>query len=263
MNNNIKRARQLIDCFNKENPNITYTCFGPTGPTGPTGPASATITVGVTTTTAPGTNASVVNTGTPSNAILDFNIPAGATGPQGPQGPQGIQGIQGQTGPTGPTGPAGPAGPIGPVGPAGPAGTTETTTYGRKYDTSQTPLSLTASVSQDVPLASNGPANGVTQETANKLTIPTNGIYKIDYYFSGSTNTATDVTITLNQNTTPISDTTINKNLTANVDTDFVGSTIANFNANDKIGLSIEATNTATISPASDTSAYINIIKIA
>ena len=248
MNNNIKRARQLIDCFNKENPNITYTCFGPTGPTGPTGPASATITVGVTTTTAPGTNASVVNTGTPSNAILDFNIPAGATGPQGPQG------IQGQTGPTGPTGP---------TEPAGPAGTTETTTYGRKYDTSQTPLSLTASVSQDVPLASNGPANGVTQETANKLTIPTNGIYKIDYYFSGSTNTATDVTITLNQNTTPISNTTINKNLTANVDTDFVGSTIANFNANDKIGLSIEATNTATISPASDTSAYINIIKIA
>ena len=260
MNNNIKRARQLIDCFNKENPNITYTCFGPTGPTGPTGPASATITVGVTTTTAPGTNASVVNTGTPSNAILDFNIPAGATGPQGPQG------IQGQTGPTGPQGPQGiqgQTGPTGPTGPAGPAGTTETTTYGRKYDTSQTPLSLTASVSQDVPLASNGPANGVTQETANKLTIPTNGIYKIDYYFSGSTNTATDVTITLNQNTTPISNTTINKNLTANVDTDFVGSTIANFNANDKIGLSIEATNTATISPASDTSAYINIIKIA
>ena len=81
MNNNIKRAKQYIDCFNKENPNITYTCFGPTGPTGPTGPAGATITVGVTTTTDPGTNASVVNTGTPSNAILEFNIPAGATGP--------------------------------------------------------------------------------------------------------------------------------------------------------------------------------------
>ena len=36
MNNNIKRSKQYIDCFNKENPNITYTCFGPTGPTGPT-----------------------------------------------------------------------------------------------------------------------------------------------------------------------------------------------------------------------------------
>lgn len=263
MNNNIKRAKQYIDCFNKENPNITYTCFGPTGPTGPTGPAGATITVGVTTTTDPGTNASVVNTGTPSNAILEFNIPAGATGPTGPQGAQGPTGAQGAQGVEGPTGPQGPQGPQGNTGPAGPAGSTETTTYGRKYDTSQTPLTLTGSVSQDVPLASNGPANGITQETTNKLTIPANGIYKIDYYFSGSTNTTTDVTITLNQNTTPISNTTINKNLTANIDTDFVGSTIANFNANDKIGLSIEATNTATISPSSDTSAYINIIKIA
>ncbi len=263
MNNNIKRAKQYIDCFNKENPNITYTCFGPTGPTGPTGPAGATITVGVTTTTDPGTNASVVNTGTPSNAVLEFNIPAGATGPTGPQGAQGPTGAQGAQGVEGPTGPQGPQGPQGNAGPAGPAGLTETTTYGRKYDTSQTPLTLTGSVSQDVPLASNGPANGITQETTNKLTIPANGIYKIDYYFSGSTNTTTDVTITLNQNTTPISNTTINKNLTANIDTDFVGSTIANFNANDKIGLSIEATNTATISPSSDTSAYINIIKIA
>ena len=101
MNNNIKKARQLIDCFNKENSNVTYTCFGATGPTGPTGPAGATITVGVTTTTAPGTNASVVNTGTSSNAVLDFSIPAGATGPTGPTGPQGIQGETGTTGQTG------------------------------------------------------------------------------------------------------------------------------------------------------------------
>lgn len=36
MNNNIKKAKQYIDCFNKEKPNITYTCVGPTGPTGPT-----------------------------------------------------------------------------------------------------------------------------------------------------------------------------------------------------------------------------------
>ena len=225
--------------------------------------AGATITVCVTTTTDPGTNASVVNTGTPSNAVLEFNIPAGATGPQGPQGIQGPQGAQGIQGAEGPTGPAGPTGPQGNQGPIGPAGITQTTTYGRKYETSQTPLSLTASVSQDVPLATNGLANQITQETENKLTIPTTGIYKIDYYFSGSSNTATDVTISVNQNTTPISNTTIGKSLTANQDTDFVGSTIANLNANDKIGLSIEATNTATISPSSDTSAYINIIKIA
>lgn len=236
MNNNIKKARQLIDCFNKENPNITYTCFGPTGPTGPTGPAGATITVGTTTTTEPGTNASVTNVGTPSNAILDFNIPAGATGPIGPQGN---------------------------TGPAGPSGTTETNTYGRKYDTSQTPLTLTENTPQDVPLASNGLASGITQETANKLTIPSSGIYKIDYYFSGNSNTATDVTLTLNQNATTVSNATISKNLAANADTALIGSTINNFNANDKIGLQIEATNNATITPSSDTSAYLNIVKIA
>lgn len=251
MNNNIKKARQLIDCFNKENPNITYTCFGPTGPTGPTGPAGATITVGRTTTTEPGTNASVTNVGTPSNAILDFNIPAGATGPIGPQGIQG------------PAGPTGPAGPIGPTGPAGPSGTTETNTYGRKYDTSQTPLTLTENTPQDVPLASNGLASGITQETANKLTIPSSGIYKIDYYFSGNSNTATDVTLTLNQNATTVSNATISKSLAANADTALIGSTINNFNANDKIGLQIEATNNATITPSSDTSAYLNIVKIA
>ena len=266
MNNNIKKARQLIDCFNKENPNITYTCFGPTGPTGPTGPAGATITVGRTTTTEPGTNASVTNVGTPSNAILDFNIPAGATGPIGPQGiqgPAGPTGPQGIQGPIGPTGPAGPAGPQGNTGPAGPSGTTETNTYGRKYDTSQTPLTLTENTPQDVPLASNGLASGITQETANKLTIPSSGIYKIDYYFSGNSNTATDVTLTLNQNATTVSNATISKNLAANADTALIGSTINNFNANDKIGLQIEATNNATITPSSDTSAYLNIVKIA
>ena len=207
-----------------------------------TGPAGATITVGRTTTTEPGTNASVTNVGTPSNAILDFNIPAGATGPIGPQGIQG---------------------PAGPTGPAGPSGTTETNTYGRKYDTSQTPLTLTENTPQDVPLASNGLASGITQETANKLTIPSSGIYKIDYYFSGNSNTATDVTLTLNQNATTVSNATISKNLAANADTALIGSTINNFNANDKIGLQIEATNNATITPSSDTSAYLNIVKIA
>ena len=49
------------------------------GPTGPTGPAGTSISVGTTTTSEPGTSASVVNSGTPSNVILDFNSPAGAT----------------------------------------------------------------------------------------------------------------------------------------------------------------------------------------
>ena len=84
---------------------------GPTGPTGPAGPA--TITVGTTTTGEPGTNASVTNVGTNENVILNFSIPAGATGPTGPQG------LAGETGPTGATGPQGLVGETGPTGATG------------------------------------------------------------------------------------------------------------------------------------------------
>ena len=111
--------------------------IGPTGPTGPTGPA--TIAVGTTTTGAPGTDATVTNTGTGTVAILNFVIPAGATGPAGeigatgPTGPAGEIGATGPTGPTGEagaTGPTGPAGEIGATGPTGPAGETPTLTIG-------------------------------------------------------------------------------------------------------------------------------------
>ena len=254
------------------------------GPTGPQGPA--TIAIGSVTTGAPGSSATITNSGTNENVILNFTIPRGATGatgsqglqgPTGPQGAQGAQGPQGQAGPTGPTspkgdqgaqGPQGVAGPSGaqglqgPTGPTGPAAEIPTNTYGRKYDTTENNITLEQNISQDIPLGSNGPSNGITLETQNKLTIPTTGIYKVDYYFSGSASTNADVTVNVKQNSTPIGSTTINKNLTANVDADFVGSTINSFTAGDKIGLSIESTVAATISPASDTSTYLNIIKI-
>ena len=62
---------------------------GPTGPAGATGPAgtAATVVVGLTNTGAPGTYASVINSGTSSAAVLDFTIPAGATGAAGATGP--------------------------------------------------------------------------------------------------------------------------------------------------------------------------------
>jgi hypothetical protein len=67
---------------------------GPAGPEGPQGPqgvpgTAATIAAGTTTTGAPGTNASVVNSGTSSAAVFDFTIPRGDVGPQGPQGDPG------------------------------------------------------------------------------------------------------------------------------------------------------------------------------
>lgn len=55
---------------------------GPAGPTGPAG-LNATVGVGTTYTTATGTSANVLNTGTSTNAVLDFYIP---TGPRGDDG---------------------------------------------------------------------------------------------------------------------------------------------------------------------------------
>jgi hypothetical protein len=109
---------------------------GNTGPTGPTG-AAATIAVGPTTTGPAGTNASVTNSGSSSNATFNFTIPrgnTGLTGPTGPGGPAGPPGPGGPAGPPGPTGPAstvpgppGPTGPLGPTGPTGPTGASGTT----------------------------------------------------------------------------------------------------------------------------------------
>ena len=79
---------------------------GATGATGATGPAgtpgtpgaAATVNVGVTNTGAPGSYALVNNSGTTSDAVFNFTIPAGTTGAQGPTG------TTGATGPGVPTG---------------------------------------------------------------------------------------------------------------------------------------------------------------
>lgn len=82
---------------------------GPQGAQGPQGPkgTNATVYIGTTSTGNPGTQASVYNSGTDSNAVLNFTIP---------------RGDKGDTGATGPTGPTGPEGPTGPTGPQGPQG---------------------------------------------------------------------------------------------------------------------------------------------
>lgn len=250
--------QKILDMINK-NKRCCRPCFGPTGPTGPTGPSGGP--VGATGPTGP-------------TGATGPTGPTGATGPQGIQGiagPQGAQGLSGPTGATGPTGPQGIVGPTGqigatgPTGPTGPAGSTiaQTVTYGRKYDTREEAIALEQNIAQDVSLGSNGPSNGITLNTQNKLTIPADGTYKVDYYFYGSSSNNAEITINVKQNATPIGSTTISKEVTANVDTEFVGSTINAFKTNDEIGMSIESSVQTQVTPASDTSAYINIIRIA
>lgn len=137
---------------------------GETGPAGPQGTQgepgedgvdgqNATITIGQTSTLAPGSQATVVNVGTATNAVLDFGVPEGLKGDQGEQGEPGINarayvtqntgsatitiedfegtttatvydGADGATGPQGPAGPQGEQGPQGETGPQGPTGST-------------------------------------------------------------------------------------------------------------------------------------------
>ena len=96
---NLQRAIEKIKRDSKFKPSCCGVIIGPTGPTGPAGPA--TITIGTTTTGEAGTDATVINSGTAENVILDFTIPAEATGPTGPTGADGAIGATGPTGPAG------------------------------------------------------------------------------------------------------------------------------------------------------------------
>lgn len=66
--------------------------------------------IGTTETLPAGSDAVVTNSGTSTDAVLNFGIPTGAQGPQGEKGDKGDKGDTGATGAQGPTGPQGPAG---------------------------------------------------------------------------------------------------------------------------------------------------------
>ena len=65
---------------------------GLTGATGPQGSPAATIAINSTTTATAGSNATVLNSGTANNVLLDFVIPRGADGAAGATGPAGAAG---------------------------------------------------------------------------------------------------------------------------------------------------------------------------
>ena len=271
--------------------------IGTPGPRGRDG--AGTVTVGTTTTGDAGTNASVTNTGTAQNAILNFTIPRGETGATGPQGPAGPQGPQGEAGAVGPQGPAGTAGeaatvtvgttttgdagtnasvtntgtaqnavlnftiPRGETGATGPQGTTATNEYGYKYDTTTNPITLTANTVATVPLNQTGPLNVITGATTNALTIGSAGTYKIDYFFNGISNTAGDVNLAVYNNNNLVPGSTITLNLETANEKNATGSIIASFTEGNAITLGLESTTGVEVTPASNTNAYLSIVKLA
>lgn len=234
---------------NKPTNNCKF-CYvlGPTGPTGAQGPA--TINIGKTITGETGTSASVINSGTNINAILDFIIPKGDSGPTGPTGaignkgeqgtkgdigptgptgPQGIQGepgIQGQpgmigpigvTGPTGPkgiqgeSGIQGPKGDIGPTGPTGPTGPSYGIgAYAERFSNTPQTIELIANEEKTLPLEKMGPALFTSYDTENAITINRDGLYFIQYQLSTAPSMDGNLTLSLNYNDTKIQGSDVN-----------------------------------------------------
>ncbi len=195
-----------------------------------------------------------------SNALSEMQkrkncCPRYIPGPTGPTGPSG--------GATGPTGATGATGPTGPTGPAGPASTSSIEAYGSKYDTTSNNINLTANQESTVPLGNTGPVSNIESTSTNALTITEDGTYKIDYLFQGSSSAAITLTLELTKSTTPIVSSSITKDIEANKDVTLSGSIIIDLQTDDEIGLGLEGSSDATISPTDGTSAYINIIKLA
>lgn len=158
-------------------------------------------------------------------------------------------------------GPTGPAGPTGPQGIPGPSGTIFNT-FGRKYNNNNNQIALETNIENEVPLSQAGPVDNVLTTTQNKLTITQEGVYLIEYFFSGSSSVGANLTIGVKQNNNTIGSTTITKTLTANTNTDFSGSTINSLSANDQIGISIKSSAAGNVTLGSGTNAFLNIVRI-
>lgn len=230
------------NCFNLQHNKCKDKIYvvGTPGPRGRDG--AGTITIGTTTTGDPGTDASVTNSGTAQNAILNFTIPRGETGPTGAQGPQGETGATGEQ---------------------GPAGEVATNEYGYKYDTTNDSITLTANTVTTVPLAQTGPLNVITGSTENALTIGSTGTYKIDYFFNGISNIEGNITLSVYNNSNLLTGSTLTLNLETTDERNISGSIIASLSESDVITLGIESTTEIEVTPSSNTNAYLSIVKLA
>ncbi|MBQ7977883.1 MAG: collagen-like protein [Clostridia bacterium] len=209
---------------------------GPIGPTGPTGPGGGfgTVIVGTTTTSEPGTPANVQNVGTPTDLILNFSIPRGATGstgatgpigatgsigptgptggtgevgPTGPTGSTGATGVTGVTGPTGATGeigPTGPTGSTGPTGATGPTGSVATTSALFQSEASATDVDPVLATTTVYPAAE---TDIVLDTATNSITLQP-GVYQITYGGRATSTSAIVPTISLNIDSTTLTPST-------------------------------------------------------
>ena len=175
----------------------------------------------------------------------------------GPTGPKG------EKGPTGPSGETGPTGPQGEIGPTGPAGQSPSNSYGHKYSDEGVVFNLVANEPSEVNLNMIGQASGITTNVENALLINNFGIYKIEYFLSGSISDTGALYVGVYKNNIVIGGTEVSKDVIANTDTDFLGTTIAKLEQLDTINLMVKSNKNTTLTLAPDTNAYLILTKIA
>jgi Collagen triple helix repeat (20 copies) len=157
---------------------------GATGPAGPAGTSGPTGPPGVAGPLGPSGPSGVAGPGGPSGASGPSG-PAGSGGPSGPSGPAGPNGPLGPAGSNGSPGPAGPSGPSGPAGPSGPSGPSATSVYGYWLATTFTTVVNTNPVEPVTFDTQVLEAGGITLDPTKKVvTIPTAGIYAVQYVFN-------------------------------------------------------------------------------
>ena len=296
-------TNKKIDDFLKKHP---Y-CYiqGPTGPKGETGAKGdrgdigpATIKVGTTETVSELENASVSNSGTEKDVILDFKIPRGEKGEIGPRGLPGEIGRtehiaidetetiepgepaqvmdtfedwvhhlsflipKGEKGEQGPQGQQGEQGITGPQGPIGPPGPSNITAYGIRYSMSDAQLNLQQAIDTTIPLNEKGVALFTEYPNANSIKINESGVYLVSYFFTGATNEDCSLTTSIRANNILQPATNTTSEFQAQIINNISGSTIVSLLKDDHITLNIKSSITVNLIFNGSTNAMLSVIKI-
>lgn len=296
-------TNKKIDDFSKKHP---Y-CYiqGPTGPKGETGAKGdrgdigpATIKVGITETVSELENASVSNSGTEKDVILDFKIPRGEKGEIGPRGLPGEIGRtehiaidetetiepgepaqvmdtfedwvhhlsflipKGEKGEQGPQGQQGEQGITGPQGPIGPPGPSNITAYGIRYSMSDAQLNLQQAIDTTIPLNEKGVALFTEYPDDNSIKINESGVYLVSYFFTGATNEDCSLTTSIRANNILQPATNTTSEFQAQIINNISGSTIVSLLKDDHITLNIKSSITVNLIFNGSTNAMLSVIKI-
>lgn len=267
--------------------------LGPQGIKGEKGdPGPSTIQVGSVETIESTQEAEVINVGTPVDVVLDFKIPKGEKGEQGAIGPRGLPGEIGRTEHIAidetetleagepaqvmdtfenwvhhltfliPKGEKGNTGERGPQGPAGPPGTEFVSSYGIRYSTTDSQLTLPQGVDTIIPLPEKGTSFLTEYPDDNSIKIKENGVYLISYSFCGATNEDCALTMSVRANELLQPATNITSEFQAQIMNCISGSTIVSLNKDDLITLNVKPSMAVNMIFNGSTNAVLSITKI-